>query len=93
MMTMNNCFLSSKLEESASTLACPTVAVFNLAVNTAHVVAVVPGELRAGLDVADGEEGNPREAQVMGVNKHVLHKHVGFTRVLWKNIHNTIRRS
>lgn len=72
----------NSLKQSASTLSGTTVAVFYLASHTAHVVAVVPGQLCACLDVVDGEECDPGEAQVMGVNEDILHKHIGLTRVL-----------
>lgn len=71
------------LQQPIPTLRGPTVAVFDLASLTPHVTAVVPSELCAGLDAADGE-GDPGKARIMGVHKDILNKHAGFTRVLWR---------
>lgn len=70
------------LQYPTTTVLGSTLAHEDLALDTAHLVVVVPRELRARPDVVHGEEGDPREAQVVSVHKHVLHKEIGRTRVL-----------
>lgn len=63
-------------------LLCAAEAVKDSRWHAADFVVVVPSQFLASLDDAAREEGDPREAQVMRVNKDALSKHVGFARML-----------
>lgn len=70
------------LQYPSPTILCATLADEDLALHTAHLVVVVPGQLGARSNVVHGEEGDPGEAQVVRIHEHVLHEQVGRTRVL-----------
>lgn len=70
------------LKQPPPTVRGRTVAVQDLPGHGTHVVVIVPGELRAGPDVGQREERDPRETGVVGVHEHVLHEHVRSTGVL-----------
>jgi len=70
------------LEQTNATVGGAALAIQHLAGHHAHLVVVVPGQLRAGADVRGREECHPGESQVMGVHKHVLHEEIRVARVL-----------
>ena len=60
----------------------PTPALYLLARNGANLVMIIPAQFPSGSDEVRGEEGNPREPQVVSVHKHILDKDIGVAAVV-----------
>ena len=73
---------SIRSKQSSSTIVCATVAVKHLSRDAANFVIVIPGEFASGPNVAHREEGDPRKAQVLSVEEHVLYEKIRIAAVI-----------
>lgn len=64
------------LQNSSNTLLRSTVTIENLRWDAANFILIIPCELFRGFDLTRGEECNPWETQVMGVDENVLNEKI-----------------